>query len=38
MIKKLTIQKMKFSNKDFCSKFNEIHKKMWILSRVLKNI
>ena len=35
MTKKPTTQKMKFSIKDFFSKFNQIHKKMWILSHLL---
>ena len=36
--KKLVTQKLQFSIKDFFSKFNQIHKKMWILSYSLKNI
>ena len=35
MTKKPTTQKMKFSIKDFFSKFNQIPKKMWILSHLL---
>ena len=31
-------QKKKFSVKDFVSKFNQIHRKMYILSYLLKNL
>ena len=31
-------KKIKFSIKDFFSKFNQMHKKMWILSYSLKNV
>ena len=31
-------QKMKYSIKYFFSKFNQIHKEMWILSHLLKNL
>ena len=36
--KKVTTQKMKFCIKDFFSKFNQIHKKMWTLSYLLKEL
>ena len=38
MTKKPTTQKIKFSIKYFFSKFKQIHKKMWILSYLLKFI
>ena len=38
VIKKPTTQKKKFCVKDFFSKVKQIHKKMWILSHLLKNI
>ena len=37
-MKKPDTQKMKGFISDFFSKFNQIHKKMWILSYLLKNI
>ena len=34
----LTAEKMKFSIKDFFSKCDQIHRKLWIWSHLLKNL